>query len=125
MRSHSLMGFRFCATCSTSPSFPANNLAEWKSIVISSRYDELPYWVEGQKDRLHIRRREALLDVQLLSLIVLLRLFWRLRIDAFGEPDTLKGVRPVRRGAVGNVPPWKGVREDELRWRRAGRLPYR
>ncbi len=97
------MGFRFCAICSTSPSYPANNLAEWKSIVISSRYDELPYWVEGQKDRLHIRRREALYDVQLLSLIVLLRWFGRLRIGAFGEPDAVKVARPVRRGTVGNV----------------------
>ena len=98
------MGFRFCATCSTSPSYPAYNLAEWKSIVISSRYDELPYWVEGQKDRLRIRRREALYDVQLLSLIVLLRWFGRLRIGAFGEPDAVKVARPVRRGTVGNVP---------------------
>ena len=24
-------------------------------------------------------------------------------LDTFGEPDTLKGVRPVRRGTVGNV----------------------
>ena len=27
----------------------------------------------------------------------------RTEVGAFGEPDTLKGVRPVRRGAVGNV----------------------
>ena len=28
----------------------------------------------------------------------------RTEVGAFGEPDTLKGVRPVRRGVVGNVP---------------------
>ncbi len=27
----------------------------------------------------------------------------RTYVGAFGEPDTLKGVRPVRRGVVGNV----------------------
>ena len=57
------MGFRFSATCSTSPSYPAYNLAEWESIVISSRSNELPYRVEGQKDWPHIRRRAALYDV--------------------------------------------------------------
>ncbi len=57
------MGFRFSATCSTSPSYPAYNLAEWESIVISSRSNELPYRVEGQKDRPHIRRRATLYDV--------------------------------------------------------------
>ena len=97
------MGFRFSATCSTSPSYPAYNLAEWESIVISSRSNELPYWVEGQKDRPHIRRREALYDGGCFCFIVFLRWFGRLRTDIFGEPDTLKGVCPVRRGVVGNV----------------------
>jgi len=36
-------------------------------------------------------------------------------VGTFGEPDTLKGVRPVRRGVAGNVPSNR---------KRAGYLPY-
>lgn len=74
-----------------------------QNTVNSGRFHELPYWVGGQKDRPHIRRRAALNYGRLFCFIVLLRWFGRLRTDIFGEPDTLKGVRPVRRGAVGNV----------------------
>jgi len=41
------------------------SLGVGKSTVISGRFYELPYWVEGQKDRPPIRRREALDDGRL------------------------------------------------------------
>ncbi len=45
-----------------------------------------------------------------------------------GEPDALKGARPVRRGAVGNVLSKETTRKDfgmseEFKQQRASRLP--
>jgi hypothetical protein len=71
-----------------------------KSAVISGRFYELPYWVEGQKtsrtyDDAKRCTVDGCFDLPSPQAMVNLRWFGRPRLDTFGEPDTLKGVRPV------------------------------